>query len=106
MTVTQSVEEHTACHATAPAEPKDLGDHCEVLCCDSIQAVVPLQAGISFDPINLLVGTLDFPSSGAFIARSAALSLEHSGADPPGAFSFAELVLQRSLLKHAPPHRA
>jgi hypothetical protein len=85
-----------------PAKQKEQSSH--VQCCKVLRAVVfaktndwarddakfcnasfPVQAGMFF----------------AYSSRAVTPLLLDTG--PPGAFSFAELILQRSLLAHAPP---
>jgi hypothetical protein len=86
-----------------PSKQKDQSS--QVQCCKILRAVVIAKTkdwardDAKFCDTNLLVQT-----GGAFIvypSRVVAPLLLDTG--PPGAFSFAELILQRSLLAHAPP---
>jgi hypothetical protein len=89
-----------------PAKQKDQSS--QVQCCKILRAVVFAKTkdwardDAKFCDTNFLVQT-----GGAFIlhpSRPVAPLLLDTG--PPGAFSFAELILQRSLLAHAPPFGA
>jgi hypothetical protein len=88
-----------------PAKQKEPSS--QVQCCKILRAVVFAQFkawsrdNAKFSDANFLVET------GAFVVRSlrsvAPLLLDTG---PPGALSFAELILQRSLFTHAPPFLA
>jgi hypothetical protein len=89
-----------------PVKQKDQSS--QVQCCKILRAVVFAKTkdwardDAKFCDTNFLVQT-----GGAFIlhlSRPVAPLLLDTG--PPGAFSFAELILQRSLLAHAPPFGA
>jgi hypothetical protein len=86
-----------------PAKQKDRSS--PIQCCKILRAVVFAKTkdwtrdDAKFCDANFLVQT-----GGTFIvhpSRVVAPLLLDTG--PPGAFSFAELILQRSLLAHAPP---
>jgi hypothetical protein len=86
-----------------PAKQKDQSS--QVQCCKILRAVVFAKTkdwardDAKFCHRNFLVQT-----GGSFIvapSRAVAPLLLDTG--PPGSFSFAELILQRSLLAHAPP---
>jgi len=88
-----------------PAKQKQQSS--QVQCCKILRAVVLTQSKSwarddgNFSDVDLLL------EESALIARSSrtvAPLLLDTG--PPRAFSFAELILQRSLLAHAPPSRA
>jgi hypothetical protein len=85
-----------------PAKQKEQSSH--VQCCKVLRAVVFAKTkdwarnDTKFCDANFLVQT------GAFVvypSRAVAPLLLDTG--PPGAFSFAELILQQSLPAHAPP---
>lgn len=87
---------------TKPAKQKEQSS--QVQCCKVLRAVVLAKTkdwardDAKFCDANLPV------QAGAFVAYSSptlAPLLLDTG--PPGAFSFAELILQRSLFAHAPP---
>lgn len=100
------VEAHGHCHAPKerPAAPEDHSG--EMKCCDLVQGVVPTAAGFAVAMAELPVADFEFVTAPPAMAHSSVMAFEHSGAGPPGAFSFAEMVLQHSLLNHAPPIRA
>jgi hypothetical protein len=89
-----------------PVKQKDQSSH--VQCCKILRAVAFAKTkdwardDAKFCETNFLVQTC-----GAFISpswRAVAPLLLDTG--PPGAFSFAESILQRSILAHAPPFLA
>ena len=84
--------------------PKQKEQPSQVQCCKVLRAVVPAATKSSArDDANFPGGDLRFEKF-AFLALSrnapTPLLLDTG---PPGALSFAELILQRSLLTHAPP---
>jgi hypothetical protein len=88
-----------------PAKQKEQSS--QVQCCKILRAVVLAKTkdwardDAKFCDANLLVQACAFV---AYWSRAVAPLLLDTG--PPGAFSFAELILQQSLLAHAPPSRA
>ena len=76
----------------------------QLQCCKILRAVVFAQTkswardDAKFFDLDLCVE--EFPLVESFPNAQASLSLDTG---PPGAHSFAELILQRSLLAHAPP---
>jgi hypothetical protein len=88
-----------------PAKQKEQSSH--VQCCKVLRAVVLAKAkGWARDDAKFSDVDLRFEQF-VFIAplRNAQVSLSLD-TGPPDAYSFAELILQRSLLAHAPPHLA
>jgi hypothetical protein len=88
-----------------PAKQKEQSSH--VQCCKVLRAVVLAKAkGWARDDSKFSDVDLRFEQF-VFIAplRNAQVSLSLD-TGPPDAYSFAELILQRSLLAHAPPHLA
>jgi hypothetical protein len=85
-----------------PAKQKEQSS--QVQCCKVLRAVVFAKAkdwarnDAKFCDANFPVQTDAFV---VYPSRAVAPLLLDTG--PPGAFSFAELILQRSLLAHAPP---
>jgi hypothetical protein len=85
-----------------PAKQKEQSS--QVQCCKVLRAVVFAKAkdwarnDAKFCDANFPVPTDAFV---VYPSRAVAPLLLDTG--PPGAFSFAELILQRSLLAHAPP---
>ena len=88
-----------------PAKQKEQSS--QVQCCKVLRAVV-LAKTKDWAPDNAKFCVANFPVQAcAFVAyssRAVAPLLLDTG--PPGAFSFAELILQSSLLTHAPPFLA
>ena len=85
-----------------PAKQKEQSS--QVQCCKVLRAVV-LAKTKDWAPNNAKFCDANFPvQASAFVVHSprviAPLLLDTG---PPGAFSFAELILQQSLLIHAPP---
>jgi hypothetical protein len=95
---------HPTCHESGPAPSKSRGQDDQSPCCKILRATLvemtkPL---LSFDPLAFslhayLVGLIIFPES-----RDVLHPLELD-TGPPFSGSFAESVLQRSILAHAPP---
>jgi hypothetical protein len=75
-----------------------------VQCCKILRAVAPvvtkswMRDRVSFSGVDLC-----WEDCGAVEHSRTALAPSSLGTGPPGAHSFAELILQRSLLAHAPP---
>ncbi len=100
----KAASEHSRCCRGKAAPAKDAPADGVQECCKSIQAApVPAKveaklgaAGFQV-PLLALLRVLDAESAGR---RSSAFAFDHG---PPRAVSFAESVLQRSLLSHAPP---
>jgi hypothetical protein len=103
---TENVKAQTECpfHSN-PAKQK--GHPSQVQCCKILRAVVLAKTKNwarddgKFCDANFPVRGLVFV---VYSSRAVAPLLLDTG--PPGAFSFAELILQRSLLAHAPPFLA
>ena len=96
--------EHAACHASeVPAEDEEGGTCVDLSCCSSLSAPAQPLAK-SFSDQLAQSGELEFVD-----VTGSPLRGEHEGpiaeldTGPPKRDSFAESVLQRSLLAHAPP---
>jgi hypothetical protein len=92
------------CHSNQPLPPKKSGDE-EMPCCKVLRATLASQGKIvhvatkDFLPIqSWIVAELIFATHAQF-----PLARQELDTGPPFAGSFAELILQRSLLAHAPP---
>lgn len=95
-----------SCHETAPANqsPGKQNQKSGVECCKVLRATL-------LTPASSLVGadTLAFAAHDYFVALISAadevrlMRLIEWDTGPPGADSFAESILQRSILAHAPP---
>jgi hypothetical protein len=100
---TESDNAQTECpFHSKPAKQK--GKSSQVQCCKILRAVV-FSKGKTWARDDAKFGAANFPVQAcAFVvypSRAVAPLLLDTG--PPGIFSFAELILQRSLLAHAPP---
>jgi hypothetical protein len=96
---------HCHGHQPSPAQPSD-GDQ-ESPCCKTLRATVaiPVKAPEAQPDASLFV--YDFVSQiHAFDDRQLEGVSYFSDTGPPGSSTFAELVLQRSILAHAPPSLA
>jgi hypothetical protein len=94
-----AADEHACCHRSDEVPVQESMTEC----CQALSAPLP---GVAVAPAAqlfvvqpswdlleaLLPSRVDIPASGAGVTHG-----------PPGAFTFVELVLQRSLLAHAPP---
>jgi hypothetical protein len=104
---TQSPLAPIHCHGNHPSPSKKTGDE-EVPCCKMLRATVTSEAKI------IQVATKDYVPIQSWIvaeiifAQETRLHRAPQGVDtgPPFAASFAESVLQRSILAHAPPFLA
>ena len=96
------VAESTGCpmHSTPAKEKKPAT---KLPCCKDLRAVAAKFAGKTMGATMRLVRVQDY-SVGVFSPPPRiALQLEGLDTGPPGNFSFAESVLQQSILAHAPP---
>ena len=95
----QAKTEHAHCHGGPAKElPMDSRE-----CCKTLHASLPAKAEVKFDASKF---QLHFFAAAVTLAAditnsAAAVFIFDHG--PPRSFSFAESVLQRSLLSHAPP---
>jgi hypothetical protein len=84
---------------SAPAKKKPAA---KVPCCKDVRAVVA--KCVSANPAALrLVGSLDYVTDVVALPEHATPEIEGLDTGPPGCLSFAESVLQESMLAHAPP---
>jgi hypothetical protein len=99
---TQSSEMH--CHGPQPSPAKKDGDK-EMPCCKVLRATIAKDHSIVQDPV-MLAQPIQYPAIVEILLFS---SLQPSvisnefDTGPPAAVSYAELILQRSILVHAPP---
>ena len=96
--------EHAPCPGhPAPAQDNENGGCEAVSCCESLAAPVAFtKAAAQYDASAF--ATHDFPGSVAFdLGEQLGSAIEEVDTGPPRPPSFAESVLQRSLLAHAPP---
>jgi hypothetical protein len=85
-----------------PVKPQNQSD--AQPCCKILRAIVAKSAK---DPARLVIdlADVDIPFAKLVVFARPKISLSSVALEtgPPGAFSFAELILQRSLPAHAPP---
>ena len=101
-TPTPSVEQSCPGHP-APTQEEDSGGCDASSCCKTLATPVAFaKAATNHDVFHFIAK--DFPSSLGFIPGEQRLAaIEEVDTGPPRPPSFAESVLQRSLLAHAPP---
>jgi hypothetical protein len=94
---------HTSCHANTPTPSKLPAKGEQMPCCKLLRATVVkdsasvVQNGLTFSLQPYFVGFIAFPEQ---LHWSQSFELDTG---PPFSESFAESVLQRSVLAHAPP---
>jgi hypothetical protein len=99
----QSGAAHTSCHANTPTPSKLPAKGEQMPCCKLLRATVVkdsasvVQNGLTFSLQPYFVGFIVFPEQ---LHWSQSFELDTG---PPFSGSFAESVLQRSILSHAPP---
>lgn len=100
--VPSAEQEHCPGHK-APADEQKSGDCGDASCCKSLSAPIALAKNlVGYDlGIFAAIGYLANECNALVGQHDAPISELDTG--PPGADSFAESVLQRSLLAHAPP---
>jgi hypothetical protein len=85
-----------------PAKQKEQSS--QVQCCKVLRAVVFAKTkDWARDDAKFCDANFAVQEAGFVVYRSRAVAPLLLDTGPPGAFSFAELILQRSLLVHAPP---
>ena len=104
---TASVAGHDCCPSEVPVQPKPAKDP-TAPCCKTLQATAVTSAKVFQANATMLAGApLDFATmivDGPALHSIVASRFLDTG--PPGGRTFAESVLQRSLLAHAPPFPA
>jgi hypothetical protein len=88
------------CHGGQPA-PSKSGDE-QTPCCKVLKAVTIAKVDIGANTVDFVLK--EYPAAG-LVAEISQAQTQTRGLDtgPPGALSFSESVLQRSILAHAPP---
>jgi hypothetical protein len=88
------------CHGGQPSPPKS-GDE-QTPCCKVLKAVTVAKVNIGASAVDFVLK--EYFTAGLVVEISQA-QMQTVGLDtgPPGALSFSEAVLQRSILAHAPP---
>jgi len=98
-----AVSAHDCCASEVPAQPKPARDPATP-CCKTLQAL-SVSPAKSFDTNVTTLGSapLAFGTTTVATLRTAPVARRFLDTGPPGGKTFAESVLQRSLLAHAPP---
>jgi hypothetical protein len=84
---------------SAPAKKQPAA---KALCCKDVRAVIAKWVTANPAPVRL-IGSLDYVTQIVASPEHAIRRIEGLDTGPPGCFSFAESVLQESMLAHAPP---
>ena len=85
---------------SAPAEKKPAA---KFPCCKDLRAVAAKAAASAVAATIRFVGAQDYAVKIFVSPPRVAIGVDGLDTGPPGAFSFAESVLQQSILAHAPP---
>ena len=95
---------HCPMHAKQqPSQPQKQNGCADLPCCKNLQATATVTGKVVANPLWLGALVAYFHAPAVDPAIELAESLFCSDTGPPGERSFAELVLQRSVLAHAPP---
>jgi hypothetical protein len=88
-----------------PIKPQNQKQSDAQPCCKILRAIV---ANSAKDSARLVIDHLDSPFAKLVVVARPKISFTSVALDtgPPGAFSFAQLILQRSFRAHAPPFLA
>jgi hypothetical protein len=102
----QATAPHAHCHATKGDTSKPAPGNGMRECCQAMKASVSGALVLKVKLVQLELAPYIAPAElvTPVVAPTPAIFLDHG--PPGGAVSFAEIVLQRSLLSHAPPVRA
>ena len=94
--------EHAHCHAAKSDDGKNAPGDGMRECCRAIKASLTAKSSVQFDAsqFQLEVYAILPAMSAPTVKPALGIFLDHG---PPRAASFAEIVLQQSLLSHAPP---
>ena len=101
------VAEQPSCPGHKAPQEDEKSDGCEASsCCKSLAAPVAIaKVAPSYDALTFV--TIEFAQAATFeLGEQHLASIAEIDTGPPESISFAESVLQRSLLAHAPPSRA
>jgi hypothetical protein len=85
-----------------PAQPKNQNRCGDLPCCKNLQATITPVAKLVANPV-FLGALLTFFAPAPVAPTPGRRSISSLDTGPPGRSSFAELVLHRSVLAHAPP---
>ena len=94
--------EHAHCHPAANDSPNKVPGDGVRECCRTIKASLAARMESEFDaaPFQLQAWAIAWMIAAPTAKPALSFFRDHG---PPGAISFAEIVLQHSLLSHAPP---
>ena len=99
------VAKHDCCAGQMPAKPKP-AKGANTPCCKTLRATSAIAKAWQAGDVTMAGAPVDFPPAILDKPRVPNTARRSLGTGPPGAGSFAESVLQRSLLAHAPPFPA
>lgn len=85
---------------SAPAKKKPAA---KLPCCKDLRAVAAKAVASAMAATIRFVGVQDYAAEIFLSPPPVAIGVDGLDTGPPGAFSFAESVLQQSILAHAPP---
>jgi len=94
--------EHAHCHASTSDDGRKAPAEGMRECCRVIKASLASKAEFHFDTVQIQLYAFIILDALCAPGRDSAPAFIHDHG-PPGVVSFAEAVLQRSLLSHAPP---
>jgi hypothetical protein len=94
-----AADEHACCHRTEDAPVQESMTEC----CQALSAPLPAVAAAPVVELFVLHPAWNERAEILLPREDVPACREYSAHGPPGAMAFAELVLQRSLLAHAPP---
>ena len=98
-----SAQAHDCCASEVPAQPRPAKDPATP-CCKTLQALsVSPAKSPDTNTTTLVDGPLAFSTPTVATLLTAPVAYRFLDTGPPGGKTFAESVLQRSLLAHAPP---
>jgi hypothetical protein len=101
----EMLEKHDCCAGQMPAKPKP-AKGVNTPCCKTLRATSAIAKAWRAGDVTLTGASVDFPPAILNELRVRNTARHSLGTGPPGAGSFAESVLQRSILAHAPPFLA
>ena len=100
---TVSAQAHDCCASAVPGQPKPAKDPATP-CCKTLQALSVSPAKAFAPSVTIFFGgPLAYSTPTIAAPRVAPVACRFLNIGPPGGKTFAESVLQRSLLAHAPP---
>jgi hypothetical protein len=98
----ETVIAHDCCAGEMPTKPKP-AKNANAPCCKTLRATSAIAKAWQAGDVTFAGAPFDFPPAILNEPRVPKTARRFLDTGPPGAGSFAESVLQRSLLAHAPP---